>query len=243
MSSPDIPGQPVATAPADALQEGLRAMIPMLAGAIPFGMTTGMASISVGLTPTQAMGMSALVFAGSSQLAALQLIADGALPLVIVFTAWVINLRFSMYSASLAPHLPGLPWRWKLPLSYLMTDQSYALTVLRAQLHPERGALRWYYLGGAVVMWLVWLSACVIGIYVGALVPPNWPLEFIVPLIFIGMLVPAMQDRPTVLAGVVGGAVAVVAHPLPMNLGLMTGAIAGVIAGILADRRSRRRPA
>lgn len=223
-----------------ALREGLRVMMPMVPGVIPFAVTAGLAAVDAGLSPAAALASSVLIFAGASQLAAMQLIDGGGLPVVILLTAWIINLRFAMYSASLAAHFAPLPKRWKWPLSYLLTDQAYALTILRAQQHHHEGHLHWFYVGGAVLMWLVWQSGTLLGILVGGQVPQSWGLGFAVPLIFLGLLVPAVHNRPTLVAALVGGLVATLAHALPMNLGLFLGAVSGIAAGVLADRLARQ---
>ena len=223
--------------PRDAFLEGARVMLPILPGVVPFGVTAGIAGIDAGLSPAASLSSSIIIFAGASQLAAMQLIASGALPWVIILTAWVINLRFAMYSASLAPHFSKLPKRWQWPLAYLMTDQAYAVSMIRFGTHPERGNEHWFYMGGAVPMWAVWVASTAVGVALGAQVPASWQLGFAVPLIFMALLVPAIQDKPTALAAVVGGVVAVAAQGLPMNLGLMLGAVAGIAAGLTADRK------
>ncbi|KAB7624025.1 branched-chain amino acid ABC transporter permease [Alkalilimnicola sp. S0819] len=213
---------------------------PMLPGIFPFGLTAGVAAVDAGLAPAHGIGASILIYAGASQLVVMQLIGDGALPMIMVLTAYVVNLRFAMYSAGLAPHFSHLPRRWQWPLAYMITDQAYTLTVLRAEQHPSRTDAVPFYLGAAGVMWLVWQIATAIGAFVGALVPSSWSLGFAVPLIFMGMLVLAVNDKPTMVAAVVGGAVALLGHALPMNLGLFLGAVAGIAAGVLAEWRLGR---
>ena len=109
---------------------GLQAEIPLLIGVFPFGLIYGALALSSGLTPAQAQMMSSIVFAGSSQFIAVQLFHEAAPGLVIVLTIAVINLRHMLYSASLAPYVSSLPMRWKVLLSYLLTDEAYAPTVI-----------------------------------------------------------------------------------------------------------------
>ncbi len=218
-----------------AFDRGLRAIAPLLPSVIPFGIMAGIAAREAGLDIWAAFAMSVVIFAGAAQLVAVQLIGEQAVPAAIVLTALVINLRMVMYSASLAPHLAGLPRRWKWPLAYLTTDQAYAVTIGRMMREPEMPDRHWYYLGAALPLWCVWVVATVFGIALGAAVPSAWRLEFAVPLIFLALLVPAVHDRPTLVAAVTGGTVAVAAHGLPFNLGLITGAVFGVVAGTVAD--------
>ena len=150
---------------------GMKGIAPILLGVIPFATISGVAAVETGLSPGLAMGMSMIVYAGASQLAALQLIGIGASSLVVITTAIIINLRFFMYSASLAQFLPRLPFRWKIPTAYVLTDQAYAVAVSRY--HSQLGEAltksyrHWYYLGAAVVMWMCWQASTLLGVLLG----------------------------------------------------------------------------
>lgn len=152
---------------------GVRALLPLTPGVIPFGLVTGVMAIKMGMSPTMAIGMTLLFYSGSAQMVALQLIHSGVLPVAIVATALIINLRFIMYSASLAPHLHQLPRRWTWPLSYMLSDQSYALCALRLS-SGELGRYGYhYYAGTAVAMWLAWNLSVVSGVFVGGSIPES----------------------------------------------------------------------
>jgi predicted branched-subunit amino acid permease len=219
---------------------GARDALPILLGVVPFGMICSVAAISVGLTPFEAMSMSFIVFAGASQLAVLQLMGAGAFWLVMVLTAWVINLRFTMYSATLAPYLQKEPMHRKAPFAYILTDQAFGITMSRfANELPANPA--WYYYGSAVAVCLTWLASATAGALLGTLVPESWGFEFAFPLSFMALMFAALRDRPTVVAALVGGLVAVLTHSLPYNLGLILAALLGIASGVLAE--SLRKPA
>ena len=92
-------------------------------------MISGVAAVSVGLSFFEAMGMSVIVFAGASQLVVFQLMSVGSPRIIMVLTAWVINLRFTMYSATLAPYLQKLStWR-KALLAYMLPDQAFGISL------------------------------------------------------------------------------------------------------------------
>lgn len=218
-----------------ALLAGLRDVSPMLPGVVPFGMLAGIAAIEAGMGALAGLGMSIIIFAGASQLIVAQLIGEGALPLVIVATALLINLRMVMYSASLAPYFGGLSFRWKTTIAYLLTDQAYALSITRFFGESPERKQRWYYIGVALTLWAVWLVATALGVWLGATVPAGWQIGFALPLVFLVLLVPVVNDRPTAVAAVVGGSVAVLAYDAPYHMGLTIGAIAGIVCGVIAE--------
>ena len=213
---------------------GVRDVAPFLVGIAPFALVAGAAVVAADLPPELAVGLSVLVFAGASQLAAVDLLSADAHAAVVVLTVLVINLRMVMYSASLAPYLDRLSLRERAPVAYLLTDQAFALSVTRFE--EDDVARTWYYLGVGLSLWVVWQVCTVVGVVVGARVPEGVPLEFAVPLTFIALLVPAVKGRATGTAALVAGGVALALATAPFNLGLVAGALAGVGGGLLAER-------
>ena len=223
--------------------EGLRDAIPILLAVTPFGLVAGVSAIEVGLPVAHAVGMSYVVYAGTAQLAALQLLAVGSPFAVILLTTLLLNLRFALYSATLAPHVRGPSWPVRLWMASLMTDQSMALGIHRYATKPERGAKVAYYLGVSVPVWVVWTTASTIGVFLSAAVPAGWSLEFAVPLVFLTLWVFALARGrgPVWWAGGVGAVVAIFARPLPFNLGLLVASFAGIAAGLAAEHLHDRR--
>ncbi|MFY4813005.1 AzlC family ABC transporter permease [Haloarcula sp. AONF1] len=215
-------------------RRGVRDVAPLLLGIIPFGLVAGIATVNAGLGLPAAVGLSVVVFAGASQLAALELLGQNAPLTVVVATAVVINLRLLMYSASIAPYFREFTGRWKAVLAYVLTDQAYALSVASYRSDSETDR-KWYYLGVAVTLWVVWQVTTVVGALLGTGIPDAWGLEFAIPLVFLAILVPAIEDAATAVAAVVGGAIAVVGAGFPLNLGLLVAAGVGITAGVLTE--------
>lgn len=213
---------------------GLRDSLPFHLGGIPYGLVTGIAAVEAGLTLGQAVGMSVIVFAGASQLAAMELLAETAPLAVVVGTAAIINVRLVMYSASIAPYFARQSRRIRAAVAYLLTDQAYAMSVMEFDSERSRDRFR-YYLGLGGAIWATYVLATAVGVVVGANVPPELELSFTVPLIFLALLVPAMKDRATITTGIVGGVGALVGVAAPFNLGLLLGALAGIAAGLAVD--------
>jgi len=223
----------------DAFFSGVKAISPILLGVIPFALIAGASAINTGFSELEAMGMSTIVFAGAAQLAVVDLVGRHASVAAIIFTALIINLRFSMYSASLAPHFNGLPLSWRGLLAYLLTDQAYAVSITAygsGRMHFRH----WFFLGAAITLWAIWQAGTAAGIFLGAHIPPSWSLDFAIPLTFLALMFPTIRNRPSVIAAVSAGVLALVGHRLPYNLGLFLAAFGGIAAGCFADWRIHR---
>jgi 4-azaleucine resistance transporter AzlC len=231
-----------ASGAAAALVSGAKANLPVVLALSPLGMAFGATAAGGGLSPLEALGMSIFVFAGAAQLAAIPLISAGASVAIVVLTVLVINLRLTLYSASLAPHFRRLPFGWKGLLSYLLTDQAYAATITRFDdgktKEPDK---RWYFLGVALAIWVTWQAATMLGVFLGSWASEDWSLDFVLPLIFIALALPAINDRTTAAAAISAGVAAVLAAALPLNLGLIAAAVVGVLGGLVAETVAERR--
>jgi 4-azaleucine resistance transporter AzlC len=217
---------------------GLRAELPLLIGVFPFGLIFGALALASGLTPVQAQMMSSIVFAGSSQFIATQLFHEAAPGLVIVLTIAVVNLRHMLYSASLAPYVSDLTMRWKVFLSYLLTDEAYAPTVIHYEMEGVTPHSHWFFLAAGFSLWFTWQVSTAIGIFLGSAIPESWPLAFALPLTFIAMVVPSLKTRPAIASALSAGVTAVLAYSLPYRLGLILAALVGIAVGTFLEARS-----
>lgn len=215
---------------------GLRDLSPALASLFPIAVILGVTAVEIGLTGPQAVWMAIGVYTGLAQAAMLELIDANAHAAVVVLAGALINLRLLMYSASLAPYLDRLSLPERLPAAYLVVDTVYAVSYAAFERDATDHRLG-YYLGAALGSWVVWQVGTVVGVLFGDVVPSGLNLRFAIPLVFIALLVPVLDDRPSLVAGAVGGAVAVVGVGLPFNAGLVIGAALGITAGIAAERR------
>ena len=218
---------------------GARDIMPMLIGTMPFGLVAGVAAISAGMTATEGLALSVLSFSGIAQLIAAQLIAANSPVIVTVAAAFVVSLRFVMYSAALSPHLAHLDRRWRALLSFLMTDQSFAMSARRFGDDPHAKDRHWHFLGSALTLYVSWQAAVAVGVLLGARVPAQWSLDFAVVLCFIALLVPVSRKRASLAAALVSAAVALAAAGLPYRLALVVASICGIAAGLAAERTRR----
>jgi len=207
----------------------------------PFGLVTGVAMAAGGIPLFEAMAMSVLVYAGASMLAATQLIAAGAPALVIVAAAFIVNLRLFMYSASIRPHFANQSLFRRVLVSYALVDNPYAVFIQRFGAHPESPGKFDYFVGLAIPIWICWQATVAAGLLLGNQLPAAWKLDFAAPLAFIAMSIPFLRDRPMAAAAVSAGATAVLAHGLPLRMGLALAAAVGIAFGLLAEKLLKAR--
>lgn len=220
---------------------GIKGILPILLGVLPFGLIYGVSARGAGLPVLAAQSMSFIVFAGSAQFVTVQLIGAGVPLGIIVLTACLLNLRHALYSASLAPYVKHLSWRWKALLAYLLTDEAYAVTITHYRQSDDASIptttstapRHWYFLGAGLTLWLVWQISTAIGILLGANVPASWSLDFTLPLTFIALVIPALRTRAEWIAATIAGIIAVLAAGLPLNLGLLVATLIGMATGLL----------
>lgn len=233
--------------PASDLRAGAASVAPMLIGVVPFGLVAGATPVAAGLGARAAVGFSAVLFAGASQLAAIEVLSRHGSVVVAVAAACTINLRMLLYSASLAPHLAEERlWR-RLVGSYLLVDQVYAVSITRWGAGDDPRRRFPFLVGAGLLLWMSWQISTLAGALIGSAVPESIPLDFAVPLVFLVLLVPTVSSAPAMVAAIGGGAGAVAAGELGAgHLAIMAGAATGIAAGAVAeivrDRRTLRRP-
>jgi 4-azaleucine resistance transporter AzlC len=226
------------------LWAGVKAELPIAVGVVPFGLIYGVLALAAGVPPLPALAMSSLVFAGSAQFIAVQLIGAASPAAILLSTTFVVNLRHLLYSASLAPHLRHLPSGWRWLLAYLLTDEAYAVAAVHYQ--DQRQPLVWkhyYFLGAGLTLWFAWQLSTAAGLFLGAQVPASWSLDFTLALTFIGIVVPTLfvpkmgVDRANLAAALAAGVTAVLTFHWPYKLGLMAAALVGIGVGSWHGRR------
>lgn len=223
---------------------GARDIFPLLVGSIPFGIIFGTLAAGSGVSFWGALGMSAFVFAGSSQFVALGLVAGGTVLPMIILTTFVVNLRHLLYSVTLVPHVQNLPQKWKIPLGFLLTDEAFMVVINRYNALDNSPYKHWYYLGSALIMYGNWSFSTFLGLTMGNLIPnaANWGLDFAMSATFIGMIIPYLKKNLALITtALVAGIVSLLAYGLPHKLGLIVAAIAGISAGVIIDHQLKNK--
>ncbi len=220
--------------------QGMRDMSSVAPGLAAWGLMSGVAMVKSGMSLFEAIAMTLLVYAGSSQLAAVPLIAAGAPVLVIWATALCVNLRFVVFSAHLRPYLMHLPRRWRLLTGYVTADLSYVVFTRRFHRPPqtaeERPAQLAYLLGGCVTNWSSWQLSSLPGILLAHSVPTHWGLGFAGILALLGVCFSLASSRLRVVSAGVAGAAAVAAFALPFKLNIVVAIAAAVALCLLLEK-------
>ena len=224
-----------------AYRRGALEMLAVAPGIAAWGLMTGVAMVKSGLSMTEALVMAVLVFAGSSQLAALPLLAAAAPAWVILATAFCVNLRFVVFSAHLRPYLMHLP-RWqRLVSGYLIADLTYVLFTqafprvsVDASLRREQQA---YLAGNAGVNWFAWVGSSVLGVLLANWVPTHWGLGFAGILALIGILCSLASSRLRLVSAGVAGCAAIAAFALPFKLNILLAIAAAVAMCLMLERQ------
>jgi predicted branched-subunit amino acid permease len=226
--------------------QGAKDCIPMLPGMVAWGLTMGVAMVNSGMSVVESVSMTLLVFAGSSQLAAIPLIATGAPMWVILLTGLCVNLRFVVFSAHLRPYLMHLP-RWKRMFSgYLTADLSYVQFVSKfskpgtsvAQ-HQAQDA---YLAGNCGLTWVAWVGASLVGIALAHQIPVSWGLGFAGILSLLGILCSLVTSKLRIVSSGVASAAAVAAFALPLKMNIVVAIAAAVAICLLLEKTQQISP-
>lgn len=223
-----------------AFWEGLRDTVTVVPSFLPFGVVCGLASVNAGMPVSAALGLPALVFAGSSQAVVTQMIQSAGAIWVAILSGCVVNLRMGVYSAALSPLLRHKTPAQRMWVAAFLIDQNFALLQQRERQRPNDPQLLPYFAGMSAVFWLSWLLFCALGIFAGNIVPASWQLEFAIPLSFIALGVASIRSVAMAGAAITGGMASVVLFALPLKLGLIAACLTGLAAGLFIEQQSIR---
>jgi len=219
---------------------GVRSMLPLLPGMIAFGIAVGSAAAAKGLTFFEHILMSVLVYAGLSQMVALEIwpqqMTAGAI-VAVALVAATVNARLLVPSAAFRPWFGSLPAWQSYSLLFLLTDPGWIASM---RYRSEGGTDIGFYLGGALLIFTMWMAAVTVGYSLGALVPDPKPiaLDLVMPIFFAAMLVPLWRGPSRAIPWVVAGIVALLVQYFVGGWWhVIAGSIAGIVAGGFVNER------
>lgn len=217
----------------EAFWQGFRFGLPFLVVLVPFGMLFGVAATEAGLPLAETMAMTVLVIAGAAQFTALALMEENAPVLIVLISALAVNLRMAMYSAGLVVHFGGLPLWQRACLAYLIVDQSFAASVQRFEQEPRMSirAKLAFYIGTVTPVFVPWYLSTWLGALVGQRIPPEFALDFALPITFIALIAPMLRTAAHVAAAGTSVLLALMLAWMPWNAGLLVAAAVAMMVG------------
>lgn len=215
--------------------QGARSMLPWLAGVAPLGLIVGTTAVANDVPLSVALVSGALIFSGSSQLTAIELMGDGAGIAAVVATVVMMNTHLLLLGSSIAPHWRRMPLRFRLVASQVLIDPTFIEGDRRYR--SGLGGGHAFYLGAASALGIAWHLAILVGATLGAMVPTSAHLEWVLPLFVLAELVQRIRTSSIMIAVAVGGGVAYLTSALPMNAALLLAILSAAVVGVAADRR------
>ena len=222
-----------------AFWRGFRAGLPFILVVTPFALLFGVVATEAGLPLSQVMGFSVLVIAGASQFTALQFMTENAPVLVILASALAVNLRMAMYSAALTPHLGAAPLWQRALVAYVLVDQTYGLAFEEFNRKADMSIAQKFafFIGATVPVCPLWYVFTWVGAVIGAQIPPEFGLDFVLPIAFLAMVAPGVRTLAHLAAALVSIILSLAFVGVPFNLGLLLAALIAMMVGSEVERR------
>ena len=207
--------------------------IPLQLGVFPFGIAYGILGIEVGLTNIQTYLLSIIIFAGVSQIVFAQLFSTFTPSFMIVGTIGIVNLRHILYGVSLSSYLKKLSLKWRIILSYLITDEAFAISYKRFSEEKKTKYMHFHLLGSGITLWISWQISTLIGIFIGPSISNSLNLEYVIPLSFIAIVVVSINTKIKLIVFIMSALFSILLRDLPWNLWIITSALISIIIGVL----------
>jgi predicted branched-subunit amino acid permease len=221
---------------ASAVRDGVLAMLPLLAGYIPFALVIGSVAADHG-APLAGWAGSWLIYGGSAHLAAIRTL-DEAGAVAAILTGLLINARLLVYSASLARRWHDQPRWFRVVAAGLIVDPTWAVAERHAGHGADLRAQRRHFIAAGLTLGTAWSAAIAVGALMGARLDWLDP-EIVIPLCLLGLVGAGLRAASTRSVIVVAAATAVLTVGWPAGTGLLAAVVVGCASGVASDRRSR----
>jgi 4-azaleucine resistance transporter AzlC len=216
------------------LTKGIADVSPLMIPVVPFGIIFGVISMELGLSPYMTFGMSVIIFGGASQIVLLQLFSGGASSLVAITSVGAVNSRHLLYGAVFSEYLSHLKLSWKVILSYVFIDQSFAVSNTYFKKNKENEFKHYHLLGAGFTCWTVWQISTVLGIVLGSVIPEELGLSFTISLTFLALLINDFRKFKNVIVMLVSGIVATIGYnTIPFQAYIIVAALSALLVATL----------
>ena len=197
--------------------KGVIDILPLLIPVVPFGIIFGAIGIELGFGPYLTYATSIIIFSGASQIVILQLFSAGASSFVSITSSSVVSTRHLLYGAVLNQHLNNLSIYWKVGLSYLLTDQAFAVSNDYFKKNSSNKFKHYYLVGSGLTLWAIWQITTIFGIILGTIVPKELGLTFTIPLTFLALLVNYLRKYDHLIVIVLSGISSLIFFHVPFK--------------------------
>ena len=192
-------------------------VLPLMIPVVPFGIIFGAIGIELGFGPYLTYATSIIIFSGASQIVILQLFSAGASSLVAITSSSVVSTRHLLYGAVVSRYLNHLSIYWKIGLSYLLTDQAFAVSNEYFKNKFKNKFKHYHLVGSGFTLWFIWQVTTIIGIILGSIVPDNLGLTFAIPLTFLALLVNYLRNLNHLIVIILSGSSSIIFFEIPFK--------------------------
>jgi len=214
---------------------GFKKSIPVIIGYIPIGISYGILALNTDLSPYIIVGMSAFVFAGSSQLIAVNMLTAQAAIIPIIMTTFLVNLRHILMSASLSLHFKKTPSKLLPLIGFVITDESFAIGNTLIKERENKGL---FFLSMGLSAYLGWVLSSLIGVLIGRYIL-NFEIpviDFVLPAMFIILLIMQIRDKMDVVVSVLAAILSIVFFFIfPGNWNIIIATLSAAVIGVIVE--------
>ena len=213
--------------------QGVIDMMPLSISVLPWGILAGSVAIQAGLSVSQAIAMSAIVFAGAAQLVSLGMVMSGASALTIFFTIFLITSQHCIYALTLRQNIAPLSLKDRLPLGFLLTDELFAVAISKLDRNKK------YLLGAGLSFYIAWVLFSVLGIYLASTVPnlSDFHLDFSIVAVFVAIIVPLIKNQAAFVGVVVTLLAALVFKYFHIDAAIVLSGVIGMLTSMCLEAK------
>jgi predicted branched-subunit amino acid permease len=231
----------------DEISAGIRAALPTLLSALPFGILLGAVSANMGLSISEILLMNMTIYAGASQLVGIELFKHNVAPWIVVASIVAVNFRHILYSAAIGSHIEHFSVWQKIAAFFLLVDPQFAESVKRSE-SGKRLTFTWYMSFG-LTFYVTWQVTAVLGAIFGKFVgdPRALGLDVLLTVYFLGLVLGfRSKDNwlPTVIASSVASTIAYhfIGSPWHVSIGALAGIAVAAALPLKPDTQSSLAP-
>jgi len=221
--------------------EGALDILPLMIPVVPFGIIFGAIGIELGFGPYVTFASSIIIFSGASQIVFFQLLSAGASNFIAVTSSSVVSMRHLLYGAVVVQYLNKLSLKWKLFLSYILTDQAFAVSNEYFKRNKSKKNIHYHLVGSGVTLWFIWQITTLIGILLGSIVPDELGLKFTIPLTFFALLIHYIRQIDHLIIIIISGIASLFFFNAPFKSYIIISSLIGlIIASIIIKEKQGR---